>query len=321
MKRFALACAVALAAATVVTGCEMVGEDYGQVSQGLETSSCGEKAVPLVGSGGVQVGTAIIQTTPVDLVITVNANTLFNWTINELFIYVGDGAPPSNPGGWPEFTQFPYRRSFYNPAATTHTAIFPLTDLFEGDACGQSKNISIFVVAKQTTTGTSTGAWGYGENALGCPCYGIYFPYTVCCQPEEPSGCTLTQGYWKTHYETARNRSQRINWPAPLDENQTLCAGDSRTLLQLLQTNVSGGNAYLILAHQYIAAILNQASGASSTPEVTNAIDQAKILLEAKCGQFVHSSTADGKLMVIMGGVLDAYNNGFTGPGHCSAEE
>jgi hypothetical protein len=103
-----------------------------------------------------------------------------------------------------------------------------------------------------------------------------------------------------------------------MDENQLLCAGDSRTLLTLLKTPPASGDAYLILAHQYIAAKLNVASGASTTTEVDNALAAAKVFLETTCPGPVHSSTDDGYWMTLFAGVLDSYNNGFVGPGHCA---
>jgi hypothetical protein len=45
------------------------------------------------------------------------------------------------------------------------------------------------------------------------------------------AGCTLTQGYWKTHHRFARNKSQRAPWP--VDENTLLCG---RTWLATLDT-------------------------------------------------------------------------------------
>src|SRR5688500_7780641 len=73
-------------------------------------------------------------------------------------------------------------------------------------------------------------------------------------------GCTLTQGYWKNHNELRTQRRQRLDWPAPLDEAQLLCG---QKLLDILNT-VPRGEAWYILAHQYIAASLNAASGAST---------------------------------------------------------
>ena len=84
--------------------------------------------------------------------------------------------------------------------------------------------------------------------------------------PCHGTGCTLTQGYWKTH-------SQR--GPAPYDDNwanlgplqqDTPFFTSGYTWYSLFWTPPAGGNAYIQLAHQYMAAKLNILNGASTTP-------------------------------------------------------
>jgi hypothetical protein len=126
----------------------------------------------------------------------------------------------------------------------------------------------------------------------------------------EEAGCTRTLGYWKTHNEHRGNPSQQIDWPAPLDEDDTLC---DRTLLSILQSP-SRGDAWVILAHQYVAARLNVASGASTPDAVDEALSDAEAFLLGNCGG-VPASTAPEA--IAMAETLDAYNHGATGPGHC----
>jgi hypothetical protein len=137
-------------------------------------------------------------------------------------------------------------------------------------------------------------------------------------------GCTLTPGYWKTH---------STHGPAPNDEAWFLLGdkdGDGvsegadetfflsgKTYYQVLWTPPSGGNAYYILAHAYIAAKLNILNGATSTTQVNAAITWAET--------FFASNTPSTKLSksvrdqaIANAGTLDKYNNGITGPGHCS---
>jgi hypothetical protein len=121
-------------------------------------------------------------------------------------------------------------------------------------------------------------------------------------------GCTLTQGYWKNHNEFRTQASQRIDWPAPLDESQLLCG---QKWLDILHT-VPHGEAWYILAHQYIAASLNAAAGASTT-DLGTALDSARALLTANCGGI----TADRQAAIDLSYKLDSYNNGLIGPGHC----
>jgi hypothetical protein len=125
------------------------------------------------------------------------------------------------------------------------------------------------------------------------------------------AGCTRTQGYWKTHNEFATVDALRIDWPAPMDENQTMCG---KTLLSILQT-ATRGDAWLILAHQYIAAELNIASGASTTLQIDGVMETAGRFLENHCdGRISPSLSANA---IVLAGLLDSYNNGVVGPGHC----
>lgn len=80
----------------------------------------------------------------------------------------------------------------------------------------------------------------------------------------------------------------------------------------------SKGNALMILAHQYIAAILNVARGASTTPEVDRALADAADLIVDSCGRVISPSSQVGSRMVEISSLLDAYNNGLVGPGHCN---
>jgi hypothetical protein len=121
-------------------------------------------------------------------------------------------------------------------------------------------------------------------------------------------GCTLTQGYWKNHNEFRTQTSQRIDWPAPLDESQLLCG---RKLLDILNTTPKG-EAWYILAHQYIAASLNVAAGADGG-DIASALTQANVILTANCSGI----TTDRQKAIDLSYLLDSYNNGLIGPGHC----
>ncbi len=124
--------------------------------------------------------------------------------------------------------------------------------------------------------------------------------------PDDDDGCTLTQGYWKNHHAGAKNHAQQQPWP--VDEAVSLCG---QTWLEILQTPPKG-DAWYILAHQWIAASLNVASGALAPPDVVAALTQGEALL-ADC-----SIDADEHDAAIAdAGLLDDFNNGAVGPGHC----
>jgi hypothetical protein len=101
-----------------------------------------------------------------------------------------------------------------------------------------------------------------------------------------------------------------VDWPAPHDEDDQLCG---QTLLSILNTP-SNGDAWIIVAHQYIAAILNVASGASTGEGVDAAIAAAEEFLLANCGGVPASEAGDA---IAISEYLDDYNNGDIGPGHC----
>lgn len=132
-------------------------------------------------------------------------------------------------------------------------------------------------------------------------------------------GCTHTIGYWKTH---------SIYGPAPYDDTWALVGEDSPFFLsgqswyQVAWTSPAG-NAYYILAHQYIAAQLNFLDGASIPPAVQTAFDAATALLNAYTPAEIAAlkgSSSLRKQFVNLATILDQYNNGITGPGHCDEE-
>lgn len=127
--------------------------------------------------------------------------------------------------------------------------------------------------------------------------------------------CTLTPGYWKTHSGYG---------PAPYDdtwamvEEGTLFFGGPKSWYEVLWTSPKKGNAYYILAHAYIAAYLNGKNGAD-TSAIATQLAHADVLLGAhepsdKLPKAVHQD------LIQTAGILDQYNNGLTGPGHCSEE-
>jgi hypothetical protein len=112
---------------------------------------------------------------------------------------------------------------------------------------------------------------------------------------DDGDGCTLTQGYWKNHQP----------WPI-IDPG--LCGQSWDDILH----TPPKGDAWFIVAHQWIAASLNVAAGAAVTPEVQAALAAAELYLE-DC-----SIDADEHADALAASeLLDDYNNGAVGPGHC----
>ncbi len=175
--------------------------------------------------------------------------------------------------------------------------------------CGEYQfvNTASFVTSDQDGEDDDTGSASYTVNV------------TVPC----PQGCTLTQGYWRTH---------SIYGPAPYDNTWALVGEDTVFFLseqswyQVMWTSPQGGNAYYILAHQYIAAVLNGLNGAD-TSQVDDELSDAAALFEVYTPQEV--SDLKGKTgkelrgeFITLAGVLGSYNEGTLdgGPPHCDED-
>lgn len=154
-------------------------------------------------------------------------------------------------------------------------------------------------------TTNDTGATGSASHTVtaNVPCTG---------------GCTLTQGYWKTH---------SVFGPAPYDDTwASLPNGASTSFFLSGQTYYDvlwtppAGNVYYNLAHQYIAAELNFLNGADPTAAQA-AFDAATDLFAANTPAMVASLKGKAaKPWTELASTLDQYNNGLIGPGHCSEE-
>jgi len=77
------------------------------------------------------------------------------------------------------------------------------------------------------------------------------------------------------------------------------------------------GNAYYILARQYIAATLNAAAGASVPADVQAALNAAAAYLAVATPGTPLPGTYTKDQVTAIATVLDNYNNGLLGPIHC----
>lgn len=125
-----------------------------------------------------------------------------------------------------------------------------------------------------------------------------------------PKGCVRTQGYW--------GNKPGVVWPAPYDRNASFF-NSGLTWQEVLDSPVRG-DAYFILAHQYIAAVLNGAAGASAPNSLRAVLLAAGSWLRtAVPGTCVRGAC---QLQRSWAGVLDEYNNGdYPGaPRHCDED-
>jgi hypothetical protein len=152
------------------------------------------------------------------------------------------------------------------------------------------------VLTSTVFTGTSNAS-GIGGNETGA-----LITYYNTILPPPPVGCTFTQGYWKNHTNV---------WPSPYSPTATFFTS-GQTWITNLNTPPKGGNAYYILSHQYIAAVLNGANGASAPASVAAAIATATTYFQNPSAS--NLTSAD---LIALADLLDQYNNGLAGVPHC----
>jgi hypothetical protein len=131
--------------------------------------------------------------------------------------------------------------------------------------------------------------------------------------PPAPS-CTYTQGYWKQHPELWDDASDGMVF---LTSDQFYNSGVSN--LTIMKMPPKGGNAYEILAHQFIAASLNMNGAASSgVSEVDAAMADAAAYFSGQPAGIPSPVDPTRSQLVAWSSTLDSFNSGIIGPGHCS---
>jgi hypothetical protein len=143
----------------------------------------------------------------------------------------------------------------------------------------------------------------------------VSIPVTVPCG----AGCTLTQGYWKTHSVLGPASKPDATWNLVGGPNATFFKS-GQTWIQVFRTSPSG-NAYYNLAHQYMAAVLNTLNGASTTAAVNSALSWAKTFFGTYTPAQIAALKGSDPLraqVLAAASTLGGYNEGSIGPGHCS---
>lgn len=117
--------------------------------------------------------------------------------------------------------------------------------------------------------------------------------------------CSLTQGFWKNHGDA---------WPV----EELILGGSTYTKTQLLAILMTPprGDATYILIDQLIAAKLSIAGGADPTAIADTLVAADAWLAANPLGSKPAGATRDAG--VALAALLDDYNNGLTGPGHCA---
>lgn len=143
---------------------------------------------------------------------------------------------------------------------------------------------------------------------------GVVITFTNTFAPPPPPGpvCTLTQGFWKNHEE---------RWNDAGDGKPFLVTStfynSGVSYLTIMNTPPKGGNAYLQLAHQFIAAMLNTNGGSSGVASVDGALAGAAAYFAGAAAGIPNPSGATRTQLQSWATTLDDFNNGKSGPGHC----
>lgn len=158
-----------------------------------------------------------------------------------------------------------------------------------------------------TNVVTRTATFGM-SNDLGAE---VTFTNTYTPPPPPPSYCTLTQGYWKNHTEDWDNGEKYVD------------AGDTfynsgYSYIDIMNMPPKGGNAYLQLAHQFIAASLNvNGTSGSGVAAVDAALAGADAYFAGAAAGIPSPTGATKTQLQSWASTLDQFNNGLIGPGHC----
>jgi hypothetical protein len=140
-----------------------------------------------------------------------------------------------------------------------------------------------------------------------------------------PTVCTLTIGYWKTHAGFHGRNADRVTPLLPIWLG-TATAGGAETVqvssasqaVSLLSMSGDASNGINKLYAQLLGAKLNIANGADGSA-VASTISAADAFLATKTAADWGSLTKAQRQMVLgWMSMLDNYNNGHIGPGHCS---
>lgn len=172
------------------------------------------------------------------------------------------------------------------------------------DTCGDRtvKNTVEFTTHDTQTTGTD-----YHDVYVKVPCPEPK-PYP------KPTGCTRTQGYWKTHSKYGPAKYDKTWSKLPYGE-KTYFYKSGRSWYSMFWMPPKKGSVYVKLAHQYMAAMLNKYAGAD-TYKVEKALADAKKFFQYHAPWNYLSKEQQKKLLYIHD-TLDKYNNGQLGPKHC----
>jgi hypothetical protein len=186
-------------------------------------------------------------------------------------------------------------------AANTPTTFSYSLSVGPYSTCGSysQTNTATFVTSTTKTQGTSSAT----------------LPIEVACTPPpSTTGCVLTQGYWKTHSVDGPATPPNPTWNLVGGPNASFY-NSGMSWIQLFETPPAGGNAYIQLAHQFMAARLNLLSGASTPTSVSQTLSWATQYFSNPANS--PASYTERAQANQAASLLDAYNSGELGVPAC----
>lgn len=179
------------------------------------------------------------------------------------------------------------------------------------DGDGDMDLVFHFMLADTTLTCDSTEGTLTGETYDGMQIVGTD---SIWVNPANGT-CTLPASYWLA-YSDASAEAYLETWDllGPLDANEIFLHGKTYADVLVLGEY---GSAWYRLGSAYIAAHLNQLSGARMTGNLRVSMTEAYSRLSAHNPDTATLTDDELLLFVQLAQVLNDYNNGVTGPGAC----
>lgn len=269
---------------------------------------CAPYQVSVEVPGDNAVGTVTIHTDETYLYVDIRWVTGSLWGHRLVDIYRGTDPVPVEAGGAPDISSFQIRDAYFSPQGD-FTYTFSLADL-NATPCHTKLYLAMKLgLEKVDTNGVVTReevVWVAGPGTFAGDALARWFTYNDCCLTAV-TGCTRTAGYYKTHSQYSKPQQ----WdPWPLSEETQMCGVSWHNIL-----NTKSSDNWFKLATQWIGGMLNMSDGASSPPEVDEALSDGQALLNTTCRAMPKAQKAAATDLTT---VLANYNNGLLQPGSCS---
>jgi hypothetical protein len=133
----------------------------------------------------------------------------------------------------------------------------------------------------------------------------------------DPSGCTRTIGYWKTHPEKVTPLLPVWLGTGSGKSIQVTTASQAVQILSMSRQYGGPSNGITKLYAQLLAAKLNMSNGADEADIATTLLSADDFLARYNWRDWKGLSPGQKQTVLDWKTILDNYNNGLIGPGHC----